>query len=268
MADANESNVESDVELRGCSYCGEQILPGSYMCPSCGGNVGLAWGTAHKEHFLFLFASILILVGCLASWSQRFPAGAMITRTEMVEAPAVPGAPPAKPGAPKVMIEKTTEVAPQVETLSGLSTIRGSFMFAIAIYGVFVALFNLLYKRMIVWPFFLNGVIALEVGLQGVSRSMGSTAWDLWAEKTKGINWVEKLLGSWRAIPSAYLLFTFAGAIVLISIVKGVVAGFASASAKQKDKQAAASEATEARRKAREGKKDGGASEPTASTPS
>jgi len=223
--------------------------------------VGLAWGTAHKEHFLFLFASILVLVACLASWSQRFPAGAMIKRTEMVEAPAVPGAPAPKPGTPKVMIEQTTEVAPQVDTISGLTTIRGSFMFAIAIYGIFVALFNLLYKRMVVWPFFLNGVVALEVGLQGVSRSIGSTAWELWATKTESLNWVEKLVGKWRAIPSAFLLLTFAGAIVLISIVKGVVGGFAAASAKQKDKQAASSEAAEPRRKAREGKRDGGAAD-------
>lgn len=266
MADANETNVEADVELRGCAYCGEQILPGSYKCPACGGNVGLAWGTAHKEHFLFLFASILVLVGCLASWSQRFPAGAMISKTVTVEAPAVPGAPPPRPGAPKPTIEQTIQVAPQVDTISGLSTIRGSFMFAIAIYGIFVALFNLLYKRMIVWPFFLNAVVALEVGLQGISRAKDSVAWELWAEKTKDINWVEKAIGAWRAIPSAFLLLTFAGAIVLISIVKGVVGGFASASAKQKDKQAAAAEAAEARRKAREGKKGGGDStEPTAS---
>ena len=118
--------------------------------------------------FLFLFASILIAVGCATTWSQRYPAGAMIDKTVMVENVAAPGAPPLPANAPK-MIEKTIQVAPEVEQLNGLVTIRGAFMFAIALYGIIVALFNLIHRRMIVWPFFLNGVIALEVGLTSMS---------------------------------------------------------------------------------------------------
>jgi hypothetical protein len=265
MADTNEMGTEESAELRGCAYCGEQILPGSWRCPSCAGNVALAWGTAHKEHFLFLFASILFLVGVLASWTQRFPTGATVTVSKMVEAPAVPAAPDAPapdPKAPKKMIELKTEVAPTVEPIQGLGTIRGSLLFAIALYGVIVALFNLFYKRMVVWPFFLGSILALEIGLKGISGSIGSTAWELWKKRVESDagGFIDKLIGHWRAIPAGYLLLTIAGALVMISLIKGVVGGFASASAKQKDKQAALAEASEARRKAREEKKPGDAS--------
>ena len=271
MADETGPNVDGTAdagvdgdgdELRHCCYCGTDLHPSSYRCHDCGGVVALGWGTALKEHFLFLFISILIAVGCATSWAQRFPAGAMIDKTIMVEAPPVLGAPGLAPNAPKPMVEKTIQVAPEVESLNGLQTIRGSFMFAIALYGIFVAIFNLLHRRMIVWPFFLNGVVALEVGLTSMSRCMNSTAWDLWTKKTADMNWVETWLGKFRAVPASQLLLTFAGAIVLISIIKGVVGGFAAGAAKSKEKQAASSDATEARRQARESrKKDSGTPE-------
>lgn len=266
MADETGPNVDASVveddgdEMRHCCYCGSEIHAGSYRCHDCGGVVALGWGTALKEHFLFLFASILIAVGCVSSWTQRYPAGAMIAHTVMVDNVAAPGA-TLPPNAPK-QIEQTTYTAPAPEALGGLDTIRGSFMFAIALYGIIVAFFNLLHRRMIVWPFFLNGVLALEVGLTSLNRAMGSTAWEMWAEKTKDMNWVEAWLGKLRAVPSSQLLLTFAGALILMSIIKGVVGGFAAGAAKSKEKMAAANEATEARRLAREGKKkDSGAPE-------
>lgn len=262
MADEIDASADADGdEMRHCCYCGSEIHSSSYRCPECAGTVALGWGTALKEHFLFLFCSILIAVGCATSWAQRFPAGATVDKTIMVENLAAPGAPPLAANAPK-MIEKTIQVAPEVESLNGLTTIRGAFMFAIALYGIIVALFNLLHRRMIVWPFFLNGVIALEVGLTSISRCMGSAAWELWGKKTADINWVEGLIGKLRAVPSSQLLLTFAGALIVMSIIKGVVGGFAAGAAKSKEKQAAASEATEARKQAREGKKkDAGTSE-------
>lgn len=264
MADEIETTADGE-ELRGCPYCGAELHPGTYRCHDCGGIVALGWGTALKEHFLFLFASILIAVGCVSSWSTRFPVGATIPKTILVEAPAKPGAPPPAPNAEKVMIEETIQVAPVIHRIDGLQTIRGTFMFAIAIYGIFVAIFNVLFRRMIVWPFFMNGVLALWVGMIGLSRSMGSAAWESWALATKNGNFVEKLFGKWRAIPSGQLLLAFAGAIVLVSILKGVVGGFAAGAAKSKEKAASANEAAEARRAAREGKKKGDSSETPAS---
>lgn len=272
MADVNETTgdaVEADDDvMRGCALCGASIHSSSYRCPDCGGHVGLAWGTALKEHFLFLFVSIMIAVACVSSWSQRYPAGATISKTVMIEAPATPGAPPPAPNAPKKMIESTVEETPTVVEVNGLATIRGSFMLAIALYGIVVALFNVLFRRMIVWPFFLNGVIALEVGLVGISRSMSSVAWELWTKRSDGMGMVEEKLGRWRAVPSAHLLLTLAGGIVLIQLIKGVVGGFAAGAAKSKERAAASSEAAEARRAAREGKKkDGGANGGASETP-
>jgi hypothetical protein len=62
-----------DAEDRPCAFCGAAIHPSSHRCPECGGHVGLAWGTVHKEQFLFLFAACCMAVGCLASWDQTRP---------------------------------------------------------------------------------------------------------------------------------------------------------------------------------------------------
>lgn len=273
MADETGPNTDASADdldeggddLRSCCYCGADLHPRSYRCHDCSGIVALGWGTALKEHFLFLFASILILVACATSWSQRYPPGATIDVVTTVENVAAPGAPPLLPTAPKT-IEVTTKVAPVVDSLNGLQTIRGAFMFCLALYGAIVALFNLLHRRMIVWPFFLNGVLALEVGLTTISKCMGSTAWDVWTKFSDG-NFVEKLFGRWRAVPASQLLLTFAGAIVLISILKGIVGGFAAGAAKSKEKAAAATEAAEARRLARGGKKSETGASDTPATP-
>src|SRR5947207_13492400 len=72
-APAESEGLEPGGETRPCAYCGAQIHPLSTRCPECGGHVSLAWRTVHKEHFLFLFTSILIAIGCLVSWSPRHP---------------------------------------------------------------------------------------------------------------------------------------------------------------------------------------------------
>src|SRR5262245_15823532 len=64
----------ADVELRPCAFCGHSIHPAGHRCTHCDGHVGLAWGTVHKELFLFLFLSVMVIVGCLASWTGRTPA--------------------------------------------------------------------------------------------------------------------------------------------------------------------------------------------------
>ena len=122
MADENATNDEAGaIELRPCSYCGTDIHPSSHRCVTCGGHVGLSWGTVHKELFLFLFASILIGVGCIASWAVRSPTG-------------------------------------DADPSNGLRTIRGCVMFALALYGVTSAYFSILNRKMVVWPFLLNAL--------------------------------------------------------------------------------------------------------------
>src|SRR5262245_19735555 len=103
------------VEQRHCPYCGTAIDSRAHRCVACGGHVGIAWGTVHKEHWLFVFSAILIGVGCVASWNGRTPAG---------------------PNGPEI---------------SGLDTIRGTLMFALAIYGLIAGIFNILFRRMVLW---------------------------------------------------------------------------------------------------------------------
>lgn len=209
-------------EMRPCAFCGAMIHPSSGLCHECGGNVSLAWGTAHKEHFLFLLASILIAVGCFASWAVRSP-GAV------------------------------------TESANGFSTIRGSFMFALAVYGVITAILNVLYRRLIVWPFLLNALVALWVGIAGIVGAMDSKAWEAWKTHFKsGANMLDGFAGQVRAIPPGFLLLSAAGGLVMISLLKGVVAGAAAGSAKDKAKKDAL-EGRRAGRAAKRGEKDAGA---------
>src|SRR6186713_2014494 len=133
-------------ELRPCSYCGASIHPSSHRCPECCGHVGISWGTVHKELYLFLLSAILIGVGCIASWTGRAPDG------------------------------------PLGAKITGLDTIRGTLMFAIAIYGVISGVMNLLYRRMVVWPYLLNALFGLWIGLGGVVDAIGSPAWKAWSK--------------------------------------------------------------------------------------
>ncbi len=205
MADESATNDEAgagEVELRPCSYCGTDIHPSSHRCVTCGGHVGLSWGTVHKELFLFLFASILIGVGCIASWAVRTPTGS-------------------------------------TEAMNGLSTIRGCVMFALALYGVTSAYFSILNRKMVVWPFLLNALIALWIGLPTVSNAIGGPAWKAWGKlaETTNSTLMDKWFGGFRAIPPGLLLLTVGGLLVAVSILKGIVAGFVAGAAKSKAAQ-------------------------------
>lgn len=227
MADENAMNDEAGaIELRPCSYCGTDIHPSSHRCVTCGGHVGLSWGTVHKELFLFLFASILIGVGCIASWAVRSPTG-------------------------------------DADPSNGLRTIRGCVMFALAIYGVTSAYFSILNRKMVVWPFLLNALIALWVGIPAITGTMGGTAWKAWSKlaETGGGTLMDKWFGSMRAIPPGLLLVAIGGTLVAISILKGLVGGFVSGAAKSKAAQEAAGAKGVARRRGARGGDAAGAGE-------
>lgn len=200
--------------LRPCSFCGTEIHASSHRCVTCGGHVGISWGVVHKELFLFLLASILIGIGCLASWATRSP-----TR----DFPA----------------------------MNGLLTIRGSIMLALSIYGVASAYFSILNRKMVVWPFLLNALLALWLGLPAVSSAINGTEWNAWKQlaDTSGGSMMDKWFGGLRAIPPGILLLTIGGLLVAISILKGIVGGFVSGSAKAKAAQAEGSVKGAARRR-------------------
>jgi len=236
MADDSAMNDEAggeEVPLRPCSYCGTDIHPSSHRCVTCGGHVGLSWGTVHKELFLFLFASVLIGVGCIASWAIRSPSGSS-------------------------------------DAANGLTTIRGCVMFALSLYGITSAYFSILNRKMVVWPFLLNALIALWLGLPAVSNAIGGPAWKAWGKlaETGGGTLMDKWFGGFRAIPPGILLLTVGGLLVAISILKGIVAGFVAGAAKSKAAQEeAATKGTSRRRGSKAADAAGEASASTAGDP-
>jgi hypothetical protein len=208
MADDLDT-ADGEPELRPCAFCGAAIDPRCHRCSECGGHVGLAWKTVDAELFGMIFASVLIGIGCLVSWTQKRPAD-----------------------------------------FTGISTVRGSVMLALAVYGVFSGVLNVLYRRHVVWPALINAILALWTGVGGLMDVMQTEAWkNAGREREEQVAYFEKYFGEYmRAIPPGFLLLTIGGALVMMMIVKGLVAGAGNASAKAKAKEAARDAEAEARR--------------------
>lgn len=238
MADeiaSTETEPGAEVALRPCAYCGHPIHPESHRCVDCGGHVGLAWGTVHKELFLFLFLSVLIAVGCLVSWVGRTPAPSAESVARATAAAqqradeenrrlAAAGRPQT---ATAQVDEKDFEysvVVPMGKAMTGLDTLRGALLFALAVYGVIAGLFNVLFRRMVMWPYVAGGALALWVGLQGLLGGLGGRAYDLWKTWAKGRSLMESFFAPVRAVSPGHLLLTLAGVITVVKLVGGVLA--------------------------------------------
>jgi|GEM_PF-3326784 len=257
MADVNEmtdGDADAIVEKRPCAYCGALIHPASHRCSHCGGHVGLAWGTVHKEVFLFLFLALATIVGCLSPWTGRSP----VVEVAEVSTPALstPGAPPGAPKPPPTIERKMTVTQGVVRMggpRNGLDTTRGVFILAIALYGVLVGVLNAVYRRSTMWPAVANGFLCLWVGLQGVVNAMGSDAWDHWGKWTEGKSLLEKALGATRAIAPGHAILAFVGLVTVFRLLAGILA----AASKGKPEAAAKDAGAAARR--RRNKDAGGA---------
>jgi hypothetical protein len=142
---------------------------------------------------------------------------------------------------------------------TGLSTIRGSLMLALAVYGAVVGTLGILHRRLVVWPFFVNALLALWVGIGGITGSIDSGRWKEY--EAQAGTWYR----AWRAIPPGFWLLTLAGALVVIAVLKGIVGGFAGAKAKAKEAEETRSASQAARRRSRV--PPGGVGESTALPP-
>jgi hypothetical protein len=235
MPDPLATDEDVAVEQRPCAYCGTLIHPESHRCIHCGGHVGLAWGTVHKEIFLFLCLAVMTAVGCLVPWNGRTPV--LVADTPILQSPPAPGQPAPPPPPPKWVV--TQEVTTVGTPMNGTNTLRGSIILAIALYGIIVGIFNALHRRLVMWPFVLNGFLALWVGLGGVIAAMGSSTWGHWKEWAQGKSVLEKYVGAVRAIPPGMLLLALVGVISVLKLVAGIVA----AAGKSKGAAAATSDA-------------------------
>jgi hypothetical protein len=243
--------IEEDVvvagDLRPCAYCGTPIHLASHRCEHCGGHVGLAWGTVHKEIFLFLFLAVLIGVGCLVSWNGRSPV--LVADTPPLVSPPAPGRPAPPPEPVKWVV--TQDVTVSGSPLDGTDTLRGSLLLAIAAYGVIVGIFNALFRRLVMWPFVVNGFLALWVGLSGVISAMSSPTWGYWKDWAQGKSVLEKFAAPLRTIPPGMLLLALAGVLTVFKLVTGIVAGASKGKAEASDAAETVRTSAAARRRAR-----------------
>jgi hypothetical protein len=158
-----------------------------------------AMSLVHKEHFAFLLANCLLFAGSLAAW-RALPYGENIAGGNLT---------------------------------TGLGTIRGSLIFALAIYGFWSLGIGLYTKRTVVWPFLLNMLLGLWVGLGGVIRGIGSTEWHYAykvlndPEKTTSYTKLDETLAGLSTIAPGYWMLTCGSMLVLFIIVKGIVGGAA-----------------------------------------
>lgn len=168
-------------------------------------HVRASWHLIPKEVFAFLFANCLMFTGALVAWSRSLPDAA------------------ARP----------------YEHVMGTDTIRGAMILALAIYGFWTAVFNIWGRQLKVWPYVVNALLALWVGIGGIMAGLGSDKWDAAVEARKaemgelGIS--KTMLDDWMlafgGIPPAAWVLTAGGLIVMIIVVKGVLGGAKAAKA-------------------------------------
>ncbi len=160
------------------------------------------WHGTDKQLFTFLFANCLFFAGVLVAWMR-----------------SVPGDPAGDPST----------------YVTGMHTIRGALIFALAIYGFWTAVFNIWYGQMKVWPYLLNAVLALWVGVAGIARTVGSEEWDrAVAFKDDVDRFGSKTLFDDMTVPLStiapgYWLLSFGGLLVVWVIIHGLMKGSASA---------------------------------------
>jgi hypothetical protein len=152
------------------------------------------WSLVHKELLAMLLANCFFFAGALVAWARVHPWGGM-------------GATP----------------------YSGLETIRGAAIFGLSLFGFWIMVINVWHRQLIVWPYLLNALLALWVGIPGFTNAFGSEAWDRsseWLKAQPGSHsFLEKAMTPLSNIAPGYWLLTAGGALVLIVLVKGILGG-------------------------------------------
>lgn len=164
------------------------------------------WHGISRQLFVFLFANCLFFAGALVAWTR-----------------SAPGDPPGDPST----------------YITGLHTIRGAFIFALSIYGFWTAVFNIYSAQMKVWPYLLNAVLALWVGIGGIAQAIGGEAWDkagAYLDSLESKKVLDDILVRFSVIPPGCWLLAFGGLLVVWVILSGLLKGA------QQTKSAAAAE--------------------------
>jgi len=162
------------------------------------------WFLVHKELLTLLLANCLFLAGVLVSWGRLMPWDAGFDASQ------------------------------SRSYLTGLDTIRGGLIFALALHGFWIIFLNFKYRQTLVWPFLINAIFALWVGIPGFTSNFGS---DRWAAATaymdtQTASFLAKFIAPFSNTAPGYWLLTAGGALVLIVLLKGVISGAGKAKAK------------------------------------
>lgn len=163
------------------------------------------WHTQSKQLFAFLFANCMFFASAFAAW----------TRAGYNEDGS------AVPVDPSLM-------------LTGLDTIRGSLIFALALYGFWTAVFNIWHAQMKVWPYLLSAILGLWVGIGGIMAGIGGEQWErskVYLESLESKTLMDDMLTPLGVIAPGYWLCAVGGLVVVWVIVMGLVQGGQSAKA-------------------------------------
>ena len=163
------------------------------------------WFLVHKELLTLLLANCLFLAGTLVVWQRRLDWDPENSRA----------------------------------AFTGLSTIRGGLIFALAIHGFWTLWLNFKYRQTVVWPFLINAIFALWVGIPGFTSNFGSDRWTAAVEymDRQTASFLAKFMAPFSNTAPGYWLLTAGGALVLIVLLKGVISGAGQAKAKAKAQQ-------------------------------
>ena len=157
------------------------------------------WFLVHKELLTLLLANCLFLAGTLVVWDRTLD----------------------------------WDTSPRL-AFTGLSTIRGGLIFALALHGFWTLFLNFKYRQTIVWPFLVNAIFALWVGIPGFTSNFGSERWTAAKEfmDTQTASFLAKFMAPFSNTAPGFWLLTAGGALVLIVLLKGVISGAGKAKAK------------------------------------
>ena len=207
--DAEEGMAQAELDVEGYGedlYAEEeaQVQIEAALAEAHQRNLGARawWSLVHPELVVMLLANCFFFAGALVAWDRTLAWDAN-----------------------------------PVRAFTGLETIRGAVIFALSIYGFWTLVFNIWYRQLKIWPFLINGLIALWVGIGGILATVGSARWDgasAWLEKQTS-SYLDVVLAPLSSIAPGFWLLTAGGALVLITLLKGIMGGRAQVKAQARE---------------------------------
>jgi hypothetical protein len=177
-----------------------------------------SWHLLPREMFSFAFANCLFFAGAVSAWARDIP-------PDWARAWNA-----ANPKAVKLVVQ---DLDPSTY-ISGLDTIRGTIIFALALYGFLQIFFNLFGRTIKVWPYVVTALLALEVGISGIMAGKSGIGWEAagaYLDGAESKTMFDDFFLTWSAIAPAYWALTLGGVVVLIVALSGIMKGAQSAKA-------------------------------------